>query len=74
MAKAQTAADMQKKYKDLLDANGSLICTEDGQAFHNTAEGKLHASNYCAGNKVQSFEVKAAKKESKKKTKKTTDK
>lgn len=73
MAKAQTPAEMQKKYKDLLETNGSLICTEDGQAFYNTAEGKLHASNYCAANKVQSFELKAAKKEAKKKTKKNND-
>ena len=40
MAKAQTPAEMQKKYKDLLATNGSLICTEDGQAFYNTAKGR----------------------------------
>lgn len=74
MAKAQTAADMQKKYKDLLELNGSLICTEDGQAFYNNPQGKNHAANYCATNKVKYFEVKPAKKESKKKTTKKTDK
>ncbi len=68
-----TATDAQKKFKDLLEANGSLICTEDGQAFYNDENGKNCAANYCAAHKVKYFEVKAAKKESKKKTKKTND-
>ena len=60
--------EMQKKFKDLLEVNGSIICTEDGQAFYNTPQGINHARNYCADKKVKSFEVKAAKKAAKKTT------
>lgn len=66
-----TEKELQDKFKDLLKEKGSLICTEDGQAFYNTPEGKKFAQNHAAVNKVKFFEVKAAKEKT---TKKTTTK
>jgi len=70
MAK-MTTEEAQKRFKDLLEANGSLICTDDGQAFYNDKNGLKCARNYCAVKKATFFEVKAAKKAAKKTTKKT---
>jgi len=72
MNKKFTEKELQTKFDEMLNANGSMLLTEDGQAFYNTKEGKLHASNYCANNKVKFFEVKPGKKASK--AKKTTKK
>ena len=59
-----TESDLQKKYADLLKKHGTLLCTDDGQAFYNTAEGKVHASNHAAtkGSKVILVKAKKNKK------------
>jgi hypothetical protein len=69
MSKKLTAADCQKKHSDLLKKHKSVLCTSDGQAFYNTPEGKNHAQNHAAANKLEVMEIKAAKKTTSKKDK-----
>lgn len=72
--KKLTTEDLQKKFSDLLETETSILCTEDGQAFYNTPQGKSHAYGHAANVKVKVIEVKAAKKAAKKKTTKKDDK
>ena len=69
--KKYTITELQDRFKDLLKKESSILCTEDGQAFYNNAQGKNHANNHAANVKVKVFEVKAGKTETKKETKKT---
>ena len=69
--------ELEKKYADLLEKEGSLLVTEDGQVFYNDEKGKRFAKNHAASNKVAIIELKAgAKKKAapKKAAKKTTNK
>ena len=61
MSKKHSTEDLQKKFRDLLSDKGSLIVTDDGQAFYNTKEGAAHAAAYCATSKTKSQVIKAAK-------------
>ena len=75
-----TIEQLQEKHASLLEKEGSILCTEDGQAFYNTEAGRKHAQNYSAVKKVKFFEVKAGKVKAKaeapseEKPKKTTKK
>ena len=63
--KKYTEQELQVKFKDLLSKEGVLLCTEDGQAFYNNAQGKSHAYNHAATVKVKVMEVKAGAEEKK---------
>ena len=63
--KKYTEQEMQVKFKDLLSKEGVLICTEDGQAFYNTPQGKSHALNHGASVKAKVMVIKAGTEEKK---------
>ena len=68
--KKYTEQELQVKFKDLLSKEGVLLCTEDGQAFYNNAQGKSHAYNHAANVKVKVMEIKAGQTKEPKKSKK----
>lgn len=63
--KKLTIEDLQKKFATMLTEQGSLLCTEDGQAFYNDAKGKAFAESHAVTAKCKVLEVKAPKAEAK---------
>ena len=59
--KKYTTSELQTKFKDLLKDNDSLLCTEDGQAFYNTPQGKNYANAHATKVKVKVLEIKKKK-------------
>lgn len=71
MSKKLSTEDLQKRHADLLGKHGSILCTDDGQAFYNTPQGKSFAESHASTIKSQVTEIKAPKAAKKKDSKDT---